>query len=891
MLDEDVKDFLIESRENLETLDREIVELEQNCHDERLIASIFRTIHTIKGTCGFFGFSILGSITHIAENLLSQAREKQREVNPQLISLVLETVDSVKVLLHNIEESGSEGEDKYQDLRSRLERVCRDIRPHGENDGQPGESEGERAEKACQDGGASAASPEADQPLEASPADAAKTTETGAPAPRSGAEPRASHAPDTTIRVDVNLLDRLMNLVGELVLARNQLLQDASAFGTALAGTSQRLNLITSELQEGVMKTRMQPIGVVWNKLPRVVRDLARECGKRIEVEMDGSGTELDKTIIEAIKDPLTHIVRNSCDHGIEHPETRAQKGKPPLGRITLRAFHEGGHVNIEMSDDGAGVDAAKIKKKAIERGLISPQAAEQISDAQAVQLIFAPGFSTAEKVTSISGRGVGMDVVRTNIERIGGTVDVFNGVPCGTTVRIKIPLTLAIIPGLVVTLGGCAGKREQRFVIPQASLLELVRLEGSELLKRVQSVHGTPIYQHRGKLLPLVYLGRILDRPAAEKDEVNIVLLQAEDRQFGLVVDEICDTQEIVVKPLGKVLKGLSCYMGATIMGDGKVALILEIAGLARLAGIVPQSRQLASVNDTVAAQSTDTRQMLLLFRAGEFKRVVVPLSTVARLEKFHSSRVEHASGRPVIYYREQILPLVSLKGVLDPTIEDKSLTNEELQVVVFTHRSRNIGLVVDQIEDIIEESITLRRSSPMPGLLGSAVISEKITDVLDLRTIIKASGEDLLAPHPDRYRSSKRILLVDPSASAREAARSHLEKFGCEVHEAADTPGALASAAGQQIDLAVCALNPFSAPGRDFLRAFRKSPDLSQIPIVALLDEMPSELASCDELRGLGIMAWSLKGSHDDLQGIIGPLLPDAVLNGMANAIGVGE
>ena len=408
------------------------------------------------------------------------------------------------------------------------------------------------------------------------------------------AEARGSAVSDSTIRVDVGLLDKLMNLVGELVLARNQVLQFTSqSADSAFLATSQRLNLITTELQGSVMKTRMQPIGNVWSKLPRVVRDLAAACGKEVRLEMEGKETELDKTIIEAIKDPLTHIVRNSVDHGIERPETRVERRKPAEGCLKMRAYHEGGQVIIEITDDGGGIDCERVKQKALQRALITPEQAARMSDHEALYLIFLPGFSTAEKVTNVSGRGVGMDVVKTNIERIGGTVDLQSQPGKGTTLKIKIPLTLAIIPALIVTSGG------DRFAIPQVSLLELVRLEVEQASQQIEFIHGAPVYRLRGQLLPFAYLNRELRLNDADDDGLKpsveattIVVLQADGHPFGLVVDEINDTEEIVVKPLGKQLKGVASFAGATIMGDGRVALILDVLGLAQRAGVVAEVR-----------------------------------------------------------------------------------------------------------------------------------------------------------------------------------------------------------------------------------------------------------------------------------------------------------
>ena len=542
---EEIRDFLIESNENLAALDQQIVELEKNPTDEKLIASVFRTIHTVKGTSGFFGFKVLGSIAHVAENILGQVREKQRPLTPELVSLVLQTMDAIRAVLACVEADGVEGEDIYQELRTRLDDAYHYRAAPG--DGKQAK-EATTPENVAVEVVAAAVRSESMPPVAAGfdevdkPAASMQDAATEAAAsPAAAVEPAGasesfgrraddSAAANSTIRVDVSLLDKLMNLVGELVLARNQILQGPDSGNSS--GTAQRLNLITSELQEGVMRTRMQPIGMVWNKLPRVVRDLASSLGKKIEMQMEGAETELDKTIIEAIKDPLTHIVRNSCDHGIERPEVRLAKGKSAHGTILLRAFHEGGHVNIEISDDGAGIDPERIKAKAVQKGLVRAEQAALMNEWEALRLIFLPGFSTAEAVTSISGRGVGMDVVKTNIEKISGSVDLSNRVGAGSTIKIKIPLTLAIIPGLIVSLKGnpssapMAGEAateprpqpDQRFVIPQANLLELVRLEGAKDRRQIETINGAEVYRRRGKLLPLAHLSEVLGAGAGKQ-------------------------------------------------------------------------------------------------------------------------------------------------------------------------------------------------------------------------------------------------------------------------------------------------------------------------------------------------------------------------------------
>jgi two-component system, chemotaxis family, sensor kinase CheA len=700
--DQDViREFLVESHENLSRLDREFVELEKHPKDAALLASVFRTIHTIKGTCGFLAFSTLEAITHQAESILSQVRDGGRELTVPLVSLIFETVDAIRKVLASIEANGEEGPNRFEHLTERL-RAAAQLTAHPEQQPGPETVLGILAEL------------QNDTPLSES-----------------------SAAADANIRVGVDLLDKLMDLVGELVLTRNQILQfNAGREDAALNATSQRLNLITSELQEGVMKTRMQPIGMVWNNLPRVVRDTALSLGKQIRLEMEGAGTELDRTIIEAIKDPLVHLVRNSCDHGIEPPEARARQGKPPEGRLALRAYHEGGQVNIEISDDGAGIDVARVKRKAVEKGLLRLEQSEKLSDREALNLIFLPGFSTAESITNLSGRGVGMDVVKSNIEKIGGVIDVFSRPGEGITVKIKIPLTLAIIPGLVITSGG------ERFVIPQVSLLELICLEGDSQGKHIEHVHGAPVYRRRGNLLPIACLNQVLGlKSAAEAGSVSIVVLQAEDRQFGLVVDGINDTQEIVVKPLGKQLKGLTLYAGATIMGDGRVALILDVLGIGQRSGVLAESQEQARAAVQQKPQPAIEPQRLLLFRAGSFERLAVPVSLVARLEEFPRSVIERAGGGQVMQYRNRILPLVSLRSVLESGKPEEDRASEPLRVIVFNDGDRSVGMIVDQILDIAEEEVTVRQKSSRHGLLGSAVVGGRVTDFLDLNPVICAA------------------------------------------------------------------------------------------------------------------------------------------------------
>jgi len=761
-----IKEFLIESYENLDRLDRELVTLEKDSANRDTLASIFRTIHTIKGTSGFLAFGKLEAVTHVGENLLARLRDGQLVWNPELTTALLAMVDAVRQMLASIEATGNEGDRNDSELIATLTRLQQSAGEQAAKPSQPEAPKAAEAAKPAQLDPVSSesavvpdAAPHADlgpvehQQAEEVPSHELVKHQESREAQNSPQAPRGQSASDSTIRVDVSLLDQLMNLVGELVLARNQILQFTnSTEESGLLATSQRLNLITTELQEGVMKTRMQPIGNIWSKFPRTVRDVAVGCGKQVRIEMEGKETELDKTIIEAIKDPLTHLVRNSVDHGIERPEVRQAAGKDPEGRLFLRAFHEGGQVIIEITDDGAGLDQKKILNKAIQKGLVSADQAARLSDREVTNLIFLPGFSTADKVTNVSGRGVGMDVVKTNIEKIGGTVDVQSRPGHGSTVRMKIPLTLAIIPALIVTSAG------DRYAIPQVSLLELVRLEGEQARKGIELVNGAPVHRLRGRLLPLVYLNRELkvDETSLHGDKTervtSIVVLQADDRQFGLVVDEINDTEEIVVKPLSKQLKSINTFAGATIMGDGKVALILDVLGVAQCANVVSEARDrgMTDKDGRHAQNSADGsgRNSVLLFQYGENGRMAIDLSVVARLEEFSRETIEIAGDQEAVQYRGQIMPLIRVSDVLQTKHKKASPSGESsLHVVVYAAQGRSVGLVVDRILDIVEESFVIQRQTGRKGVLGSAVIQQRITDILDVPEVIASAGGEMLA------------------------------------------------------------------------------------------------------------------------------------------------
>ncbi len=780
-IDEIVGEFLVESYENLDRYDEDLLALERDPGDPEVLSSIFRTIHTVKGTAGFFAFDRLGDLAHVAESLLGRLREGELEVNEEIASALLVTGDTLRRMLGVIEATGEEGDEDVSELTETLKRL------HAGEEDAPEEDASDVVEEPVAEDetdGPDCDDPSLDQPIpseragnggdgvhpklgevligegETTPEAVAlaaheqdlgddrrigeilvdhgqTTTEAVDKAVETQGNDSGRNISDSSIRVDVGLLDELMNLVGELVLARNQIVQlVGEEQDSHYAGASQRLNLITTELQEGVMKTRMQPIGNVWNKLPRVVRDLSLSCGKQVKLVMEGQETELDKTIIEAIKDPLTHLVRNAVDHGIELPEQRVAAGKPEEGTLTLRAFHEGGQVNIEILDDGGGIDPQALKQKAIAKRVITAEQAATMTDREAVNLIFAAGFSTAEEVTSVSGRGVGMDVVRTNIERIGGTVDIQSEQGHGTACKVKIPLTLAIVPALMVTSG------QSRFAIPQLSLIELVRLEGEEARTGIELVHGAPVHRLRGRLLPIVDLAGELGRgEAGERDNVNIVVLQADGQSFGLVVDAIQDTEEIVVKPLGSHLKDANLFSGATIMGDGRVALILDVLGIAERARVVTETTERSGSAEDLGDEILDERHVerrtLLLVGIGDDRRAAIALSDVERLEEFASSSIEFGNGREVVQYRDDILPLVRLADELGVGGYGMDVP-ENLDVVVNRVEGQMVGIVVGSILDIVEQDVDLRDGDEGRGVLGSAIIQGRVTDVVDIDAVV---------------------------------------------------------------------------------------------------------------------------------------------------------
>lgn len=711
-----IRDFLVEVKENLDRLEQALVALEQAPGDRTMLDQIFRSLHSTKGAAGFMQFARLERVAHTGENLLNAVREGAVAMDAGTTNVLLRALDTLRDVAASIERDGAEADVGTSQVLADMNALMQ---------------------------GASMAAPAASEHAAQAPAP------TGSP--RTEAAPARGDERES-IRVDVRVLDELMDLVGELVLSRNQILQQTQTTAGELSQSAQQLDRITTDLQERVMKTRMQPIKQVWSKFPRIVRDLSVQLGKQVRLEMEGEETELDRTLIEAIKDPLTHLVRNAVDHGIEPPDERVAAGKPAEGRFVLRAYHESGQVVIEIEDDGKGIRVDRVKQKALEKGLLTPEQALAMTPKDAMRLIFRPGFSTAEKVTMVSGRGVGMDVVRSNIEKIGGTIEVDSKEGHGTRFRLQIPLTLAIIPALLVTCDG------SRFAIPQVNVLELIRLRGEDVRKSIASVHGTLATRLRGQILPLVDLrellrpqgaasvtAALLNREGAASWErtLNIVVLQAGPRKLGLLVDGIEESQEIVVKPLSLQLQDLRIYAGATILGDGSIALILDTTGVAIASQILGEREQAESEEDAKAAADAEAERVsVLLVQSGSEGRLAIPLHAVARLERFPAAKVERVGGRDVVQYRDHILRLLRL----DELLPGESLAppaREELEVVVFHGDGASMGLVVGRILDIVEIPRAPLKPATRGGVVGTAVVRERVTEFLDVERAVRAAKE----------------------------------------------------------------------------------------------------------------------------------------------------
>ena len=860
-MDDLLREFLTETNESLDTVDNQLVRFEQDPNNAKILDNIFRLVHTIKGTCGFLGLPRLEALAHAAETLMGKFRDGM-PVTGEAVTLILNTIDRIKDILGQLEATEAEPEGVDRDLIDALEQMVEQgmaameasasapapaveapqpaaasgalVAQTLERELRPGEVSLDELERAFRETETEVASPSI-APVEQQPAPKAEAPVAAAPKP-SAKRPvienettEGDKVANQSIRVNVDTLEHLMTMVSELVLTRNQLLEisrrnEDSEFKVPL----QRLSNVTAELQEGVMKTRMQPIGNAWQKLPRIVRDLSSELGKQIELEMHGAETELDRQVLDLIKDPLTHMVRNSADHGLESTADRVAAGKPEQGTIRVSAYHEGGHIIICIADNGRGLNTERIKQKAVQNGLVTEADVEKMTEAQIHKFIFAPGFSTAAAITSVSGRGVGMDVVRTNIDQIGGTIDVKSVPGEGSSFTIKIPLTLAIVSALIVEAAG------DRFAIPQLSVVELVRAR-SNSDHRIERIKDTPVLRLRNKLLRLMHLKKLLkidDGASIDPENGFIVVTQVGSQTFGIVVDGVFHTEEIVVKPMSTKLRHIGMFSGNTILGDGAVIMIIDPNGIAQSLGTAAASQ--SEISDEAASARTNSDGQLtslLVFRSGSSQPKAVPLALVTRLEEIAVEKIELSNGRHMVQYREQLMPLVEMEGV---TIRESGVQ----PILVFADDGRSMGLVVDEIIDIVEEHLSIEVASSREGVLGSAVVKGQATEVIDVGHFLPMAFADWFSRKEMRLSSTAQtVLLVDDSAFFRNMLAPVLKAAGYRVTVAQNGQEGLAVLrSGNTFDVVLTDIEMPEMNGFEFAEAIRADRKMEAMPIIAL-------------------------------------------------------
>ena len=877
-MDDLLREFLTETSESLDTVDNQLVKFEQEPNNAKILDNIFRLVHTIKGTCGFLGLPRLEALAHAGETLMGKFRDGM-PVTGQAVTVILSSIDRIKEILAGLEATEAEPEGNDRDLIDKLEAMVEQgmaamaaapvtpvteappLAPEApvaaapapakdmttgslidqtlERPLRPGEVSLDELERAFRETAIEAPAPAPVAKAEPAPAaEAPAAKETAKPAAKEKAAPKKSMADEgagegasianQSIRVNVDTLEHLMTMVSELVLTRNQLLEISRRNeDTEFKVPLQRLSNVTAELQEGVMKTRMQPIGNAWQKLPRIVRDLSSELGKQIELEMHGADTELDRQVLDLIKDPLTHMVRNSADHGLETPAERLAAGKGEQGTIRLSAYHEGGHIIICIADNGRGLNTDKIKAKAISSGLVTEAELEKMSEAQIHKFIFAPGFSTAAAITSVSGRGVGMDVVRTNIDQIGGTIDIKSVAGEGSSVTIKIPLTLAIVSALIVEAAG------DRFAIPQLSVVELVRARANSE-HRIERIKDTAVLRLRNKLLPLIHLKKLLkidDGAASDPENGFIVVTQVGSQTFGIVVDGVFHTEEIVVKPMSTKLRHIDMFSGNTILGDGAVIMIIDPNGIAKALGAAGSSaHDMGDENGAHHIGSGEQTTSLLVFRAGSSQPKAVPLGLVTRLEELPADKIEFSNGRYMVQYREQLMPLVAMEGV--------TIASQGAQpILVFADDGRSMGLVVDEIIDIVEERLNIEVGGSSSGILGSAVIKGQATEVIDVGHFLPMAFSDWFTRKemkPSLH--SQSVLLVDDSAFFRNMLAPVLKAAGYRVRTAPTAQEGLAALRAQTFDVVLTDIEMPDMNGFEFAEVIRADNNLGSMPIIGL-------------------------------------------------------
>jgi len=908
MDDELLNDFIVEANEHMADIENQFLSIEESGEDVDvdLINEVFRGIHSIKGAAGFLGMTKVNDLAHSLENILNMMRNLELTPNSGMIDVMLRAADRLQGLINDIQNSNdadvSEFVKELEGIASGKPDTSTAAEPEATPVAEKPLSEDEELDRQIEEAIAAklaetnakkeAAKQETKQEVEpqaepvAAPSPEAKTSESKTPTPEAKkstpaakkSKEKKTTAPEASIRVSVGVLDKLMNLAGELVLSRNQLMQAiATSEGNGLDAIASRLDQVTSEVQESIMQTRMQQIGSVFGKFPRIVRDLSGKLGKQCNLNIEGKEVEVDKTIIEAIGDPLTHLVRNSVDHGVEMPEDRERAGKPIEGTMNLRAFYQAGKVRIEIEDDGAGINPNKLKEKAVSKGILTAEKAEQMSDREAVRLIFHPGFSMAAKVTSVSGRGVGMDVVKTNIAKLGGTVDVESVVGQGTNIVITLPLTLAIIPSLIVQT------QEDRFAIPQVNIAELVRLRPAELEKRIGHIKDSEVLRLRGDLLPLIRLEEVLGMAPKTREEqaeasgqsnlkpsckaTNIIVVETGQHRFGVVVDALHDSEEIVVKPLGRHIQTCPCLSGATILGDGHVALILDVAGVAAHEQIV-STEALDEENEKQAGSDGEETQHMLLFSNHAEEHFAVTMDVISRIDRVRADQIDSVGGQELLQYRNSTMSLLRLENCITAKTPK---SKDRLYVIVFEIAGKEIGLVAPSLEDIRDittsiDTVTFRER----GILGSMVLGEKTTRYVDLFELADIA-------HPEWCETGEvvieedelppLILLAEDSGFFRKQVTTMMTERGYRVVDCED--GLIAwetlQSGKHDFDLVVTDIEMPNMNGFEFADRIKQSSKWSHLPVIALT----SLAGAADVERGMevGIDDYQIKMDRDKL------------------------
>jgi two-component system, chemotaxis family, sensor kinase CheA len=851
-VDELIADFLAEASEGLESLDNKLVELEKNPEDADLIGSIFRVMHTIKGTCGFLGLDKLASVAHAGENIIDKVRNKELKIDKNNISIVLEAIDVIKSIVEQISETGSEPDKDYSDIIKKINDAA--------NSAPIKEKSKVKKVKKVEKKVASSSAKEASIKEDVEDSVVTKKSE-------DSNDNKVSYNAVQTIRVNVDVLEKLMQIVSELVLSRNQLIQlTRNSQNSEFTIPVQQLNMITSSLQEKIMETRMQPISSAWTKIPRMVRDLANDLNKKIELVMLGKETELDRQLIESIKDPLVHMIRNSADHGLETPDERISAGKPEEGVITLEAYHQGGHIIIKVSDDGRGVNVKKVKDKILQNKLATELELDAMPDVQIMQYIFSAGLSTADKVTGVSGRGVGMDVVKNNIEKIRGMVVMDSTEGKGSVFTIKIPLTLAIMPILIIE------SSKHKFGIPQINIIEMVRADSvSENL--IEEINERKVLRLRGSLLPLIDLSEVLG--IANEEQSNnvihpIVICEANGNQFGIIIDKIQGMEEIVLKPVSKLIESISIYSGNTLLGDGSIIMILDPSGLAKYLKIKDHhsATKITSLADQI---HTNKKSSFLTFKSG-MSYNAIPLELISRLEEIDASKIEMSAGKPVIQYRGSLMFLTFLPGYKLPK---KGIH----QVLVFTHNQHILGLMVEKIIDIIEQDIESSLSFEENDL-NALVLGGKTVDLVDITQFFhEIFFEDVKIDDIESLSTKDKkakVLMLDDSPFFRKAFPKILEKYGLEAicaktaNEAIDMLGK----ADSEFGLIITDINMPDVDGFEFAKICTSDPRFKHIPVIALTSNLDL-VSDKEKTKSSGIRACVSKTSYDELIPLIYSLL----------------